>query len=112
MRRLFLLLTALLAVLLTYKTEAQTHLILRTDSTRIKMASDGSEKFIKNDSAYLALEAKRKTAAQFSSDSLALNLKNCEFEKEANAEILFDQAGLFFAPYGAAMEHYRRIKIF
>ncbi len=41
-----------------------------------------------------------------------LELKQCDFEKDANAEVLFDKATIFFSDYEIVMEEHVRIKIF
>lgn len=46
-------------------------------------------------------------------DSADLRLPSCSFEKDANAEVLFDKARVYFSALGAlTMERHKRIKIF
>ncbi|MDN3550541.1 DUF3857 domain-containing protein [Mucilaginibacter aquaedulcis] len=46
-------------------------------------------------------------------DQSDLELKGCEFEKDANAEILFDKAGVYFdTNYNIVTDRHKRIKIF
>jgi hypothetical protein len=44
-------------------------------------------------------------------DTADLRLTSCDFEKDANAMVLFDKARLVFTMYGNAMERHKRIKI-
>ena len=45
-------------------------------------------------------------------DKADLELKNCDFEKDANAEVLFDKATVFFSDVEIIYERHVRIKIF
>ncbi|MFB9841950.1 DUF3857 domain-containing protein [Mucilaginibacter ginsenosidivorans] len=46
-------------------------------------------------------------------DSADLRLSSCSFEKDANAEVLFDKARVYFSALGAlTMERHKRVKIF
>lgn len=97
-------------IALTYVTKAQTKLIIKQDTTHIKTTA-GAEKFRKNDSVYTAL-AKKWIDSLSNIDISDLRLTECDFEKEANAEILLDNAHLVFSGYGVVMERHKRIKIF
>ena len=44
-------------------------------------------------------------------DTADLKLTTCDFEKDANAMVLFDRAKIVFTMFGNAMERHRRIKI-
>jgi hypothetical protein len=44
-------------------------------------------------------------------DTADLKLTSCDFEKDANAMVLFDKAKIYFTMDGNAMERHRRIKI-
>src|SRR5471030_693859 len=42
-----------------------------------------------------------------------LELKSCDFEKDANAEVLFDKANIYYdQDFNIIMERHKRIKIF
>src|SRR5471030_3221413 len=42
-----------------------------------------------------------------------LELKDCDFEKDANAEVLFDKGGIFYdQSYNIQLQVHKRIKIF
>ncbi|CAN5412847.1 hypothetical protein BH09BAC6_BH09BAC6_00640 [soil metagenome] len=46
-------------------------------------------------------------------DKADLEMKSCEFEPDANAEVLFDKADIYFDPdFNIIMEFHRRVKIF
>lgn len=46
-------------------------------------------------------------------DMADLNMAACDFEKDANAEILFDKGNVYYTPdYSMVFEHHVRIKIF
>ena len=46
-------------------------------------------------------------------DTADLKLTSCDFEKDANAEVLFDRAKVYFSMFGTiSLERHKRIKIF
>jgi hypothetical protein len=45
-------------------------------------------------------------------DRADLELKSCDFEKDANAEVLFDKGNVYFTNYEIVFERHVRIKIF
>jgi len=46
-------------------------------------------------------------------DKADLEMKNCDFEKDANAEVLFDKGSVYFSPqYDLVLDRHIRIKIF
>lgn len=71
-----------------------------------------TEKFIKNDSAYLKLAKNTTEEKYFKTDTADLELKVCDFEKDANAMVLSDNAIIALTPMFTMMERHKRIKIF
>jgi hypothetical protein len=59
--------------------------------------------------ASLALHAQTRGFGHI--DTADLKLKTCDFEKDANAMVLFDKAKIVFTMYGNVMERHRRLKI-
>jgi len=70
------------------------------------------EKFVENDSTYLKLAKNTSDEKYFKTDTADLELKGCDFEKDANAMILSDNALIALSPINTVMERHKRIKIF
>ncbi|MEO6849699.1 MAG: DUF3857 domain-containing protein, partial [Mucilaginibacter sp.] len=60
---------------------------------------------------FATLIAKSQIAPYGIIDTAALKIASCDFEKSANAMVLFDKAKIVFTMYGNLMERHRRIKI-
>jgi hypothetical protein len=109
------------------QTSAQTQTMVKIDTARKKQApisnkttnkADSSnnkaqtEKFVKRDSAYSKLTTNRIEEKHLKTDTAELELKVCDFEKDANAMVLFDQAIIAFGNFNTVIERHKRIKIF
>ena len=62
---------------------------------------------------FIVFKANAQTQPYGTIDTADLKLTSCDFEKDANAEVLFDRGQVYFSMFGAlALEKHKRIKIF
>jgi hypothetical protein len=126
MRRLFTLL--FLPFILSYAVKAQNKPAVKTDSTKVKDSQKAlvktdtthvkfplpirSNRFDRIDSADLKLTPGVPIEKYGFIDTADLKLTSCDFEKDANAMVLFDRAEMACGIPGILMERQKRIKIF
>src|SRR6185503_16473347 len=99
------------------KTQIKIDTIKKTPNAALKNTDTAhnkvqTEKFIKNDSAYLKLAKNTTDEKYFKTDTVDLKLKACDFEKDANAMVLSDNALIALSPMYTVIERHKRIKIF
>jgi hypothetical protein len=86
---------------------------VKSDTTKNKTpAILQTNKFGKIDSADVKLKGRGLIEKFGSVDTADLKLTSCDFEKDANAEVLFDRAELFCGNQSIVMIRQKRIKIF
>jgi hypothetical protein len=122
MKRLFLLL--IITTTLNHLSQAQTKTPSKADTAKKKSAAPADSinvkfplkmvttKFGKIDSADLVLDPAIPIAKYGFVDTADLKMKACEFEKDANAMVLFDRAEMALGVPEIVMERQRRVKIF
>ena len=122
MKRLFLLL--LIITIITHFGLAQTKPAAKMDTAKNKNAvpTDSTNvkfplkivpgKFDRIDSADLVLDPAIPIAKYGFVDTSDLRMQRCEFEKDANAMVLFDRAEMALGVPEIVMERQRRVKIF
>jgi len=126
MRKLFTLL--LIPFILSYAVKAQNKPAAKTDSAKIKASQKSSvktdtthvkfplviqsNKFDKIDSADLKLTPGIPIEKYGFIDTADLKLTSCDFEKDANAMVLFDRAEMVCSIPDIIIERQKRIKIF
>jgi transglutaminase-like putative cysteine protease len=111
MKRLFILFSIFILLIDTIK--AQTAPTVKGDTTKNKvLVSLQTNKVKKVDSADVKLTDAVATAEFGSIDTADLKLKFCDFEKDANAMVLFDEAEVTTGFGSTTIIKHKRIKIF
>ncbi len=124
MKKLFILLS--ITLLLINAATAQTQAPAKPDTTKTKSATETKlhiktdtiaanapiQNFYKTDSTDRKSSPKSRMTVYGFIDTADLKLKNCDFEKDANAMVLFDRAEFLFSYIRIVMVRQRRIKIF
>jgi hypothetical protein len=127
MRKLFTLLL-IISFILNYAVKAQNKPAVKTDSTKVKASQKAplktdtshvkfplviqSNKFDRIDSADLKLTPGVPIEKYGFIDTADLKLTSCDFEKDANAMVLFDRAEMVCSIPDIIIERQKRIKIF